>query len=655
MKYLYIPIIAFLGICINVNAQEKSRKEAKGDKYAFCYSYEKAIKYYSHSKVLSVEGQRQLAESYRKSNMNTEAETAYATLISMQSNVLPEDYYNYSMVLKGNGKYYESRKEMDKFQELKPFDLRAKDFGENKQKLTSYLVPNDNYKIHQLGMNSEAQDFGASYYKNQVVFASTRTTSKMIKRDYNANGMPFLDMYVSNVDSGQLSKPKTFENRFDLIMHDGPASFSNNSSFMAYTRNNCDLKGKDKIVNLQIFFSTYKEGKWSKPVPFYLNNNDYSVGQPSLSADGNIMYFTSNMSGGYGGADIYRTVKTEKGEWGVPENMGNTINTESDEMFPFYSNAEGSQKLFFASNGRYGLGGLDIFICEINESSIGRVYNAGTPINSRYDDFAVIIDSKTNKGYFSSDRVGGSGNDDIYAFDFIQAIYTGKKIKGIAKNNLGKPIPNTFITFFDDKGKILDTLTTKDDASYAFLVDSNKLFKITGTRENYLEGISLASSFGRDTVIIADVTLLTKEELIANKMQVIADLGVILELKSVYFDLDKFNIRPDAEVEFNKIVKIMNEYPDMIVELGSYTDCRETIEYNQILSNKRAFASASYIKKRITNPSRITGKGFSESKLTNGCACEGDVVSECTEDDHQKNRRTEFIIIKNLTPTYTAK
>ena len=646
MKYIYILVIALLGICINANAQEKSRKENKGDKYAFCYSYEKAVKSYTNSKVLSIEGQRQLAESYRKLNLNIEAETAYATLINLQTNVLPEDYFNYSMVLKGNGKYYESRKVMDMFQEQKPFDLRAKDFSENKQKLTSYLVPKDNYIIYPLNMNTEAQDFGTSYYKNQIVFVSTRSSKKMIKRDYNANGLPFLDMYVSNVDSGQLSSPKKFDSRFDLKMHDGPASFNGEGNFMAYTRNNYDLKGKDKIVNLQIFFSTNKDGKWSKPVPFYLNNSNFSVGQPSLSEDGNIMYFTSNMPGGFGGADIYKTQKTEKGEWGTPENMGNTINTESDEMFPFYDNAEGSQKLFFASNGRFGLGGLDIFICEINESKIGRVYNAGTPINSRFDDFAVIIDSKTNKGYFSPDRIGGSGNDDIYAFDFIKTIYTGKKIKGIAKDNLGNPIPNTFITFSDDKGKIIDTLTTKEDASYVFLVDSNKMFKIIGTREKYLEGICLASSFGNDTVIIADVTLLTKEELISNKMQVIADLGVILELKSVYFDLDKFNIRPDAEVELNKIIKIMNEYPEMVVELGSYTDCRETKEYNQILSNKRAFASTSYIKKRITNPSRISGKGYSESKLTNGCACEGDAISECTEAEHQKNRRTEFIIIK---------
>jgi outer membrane protein OmpA-like peptidoglycan-associated protein len=203
-------------------------------------------------------------------------------------------------------------------------------------------------------------------------------------------------------------------------MHDGPASFSNNGTVMAFTRNNYDEKRKDRVVELQICFSDYKDGKWSKPVPFFLNSRLYSIGQPCLSEDGNTMYFTSDMPGGFGGADIYRINKNEQGEWGKPENLGDKINTEADEMFPFYE--EKSKVLFFSSNGRFGLGGLDIFSCAVIDSTFGPVSNIGFPLNTQYNDYAAIANPGINKGYFSSDRIGGSGGDDIYSFEFKQPV-----------------------------------------------------------------------------------------------------------------------------------------------------------------------------------------------------------------------------------------
>src|SRR6185437_874863 len=198
---------------------------------------------------------------------------------------------------------------------------------------------------------------------------------------------------------------------------------------------NYELKKKDRVVNLEIYFRNYKDGKWSKPEAFILNNKDYSVGQPCLTADGSTMYFTSNMPGGYGGTDIYRIKKDEKGTWGTPENMGNKLNTEGNEMFPFFE--ENNGVLFFASDGRFGLGGLDIFICLINDTKVGTVYNAGSPLNTQYDDFALITDDKFKTGYFSSNRSGGSGDDDIYAVDILKGLNIGKQIKGFAKDKEG--------------------------------------------------------------------------------------------------------------------------------------------------------------------------------------------------------------------------
>ena len=625
-------------------SQEKSSQELKGDKYAFSYSYNKAIDAYTQADKLTLDGQRKLAKSYSKMNNTTQAEIVYAKLVSEPQGVLPEDYYNYAMVLKGNGKYEEAGICMDKFVALAPNDLRGKDYVANKSKLPILLKDNDKYKLTHLNINTNAEDFGTCYYKNSIVFTSTRANSKLFKKKYNLNGKPFLNIYVSEVDGSQLKDPVIFNKSLDGKMHDGPASFNKEGTFMAFTRNHYHDKSKDKIIELQIYLSTYKDGSWSKAEPFIFNNNDYSVGHPCLSADGNTMYFVSDMPGGFGGTDIYKTSKNDKGEWIKPENLGNTINTEGDEMFPFL--ASGDKTFYFSSNGRFGLGGLDVFMSSINGSSYENTYNAGAPLNTQYDDFAVIEDVKTHKGYFSSNRIGGSGDDDIYTVEFLQVPEVKKTLKGIAKDKDNKQLSNTFITLLDDDKHIIDTMTTGALGSYSFAIESDKKFNLIGKKKNYTDGKNVASSVTKDLIIYADVVLLTKEEVIAQKIEVETDLGKIAELSPIYFDLDKYSIRPDAEIELKKIIKIMNDHPSMVVELSAHTDCRETKAYNQLLSDKRANSSVNYIKKHITKPERITGKGYGKSRLINGCSCDGLVLSTCSEEEHQKNRRTEFIIKK---------
>ena len=418
MKNLFILIIVFIGTCINVFAQKKSSEELKGDKYTFSYSFDKAIDSYIHAKQLSLDGQRRLAENYHKIDQNIQSEEAYFKLISSPEGVLPEDYYNYAMILKTNGKYDEVSKWMNKFNELKPNDLRAKDYAAKNNELTNLSKDAGIYKVEHLNVNSDVLDFGPSYYKNKIVFASSRTTPGSNVRKYNWTRKPFWDMYVSDVDERQLKTPEIFDIGLNGKMNDGPASFSNGGTFMAFTRNNYHDKSKDRVVELQIYFSSFKDGKWSKPEPFFLNNKEYSVGQPCLTSDGNTMYFTSDMPGGYGRADIYRISKDKEGEWGKPENLGNKINTEGYEMFPFFEENKGT--LFFASDGRFGLGGLDIFSCPINGSGVGNVYNAGFPLNTQYNDYAVIVNDNSGNGYFSSDRTGGSGGDDIYSVIMVE-------------------------------------------------------------------------------------------------------------------------------------------------------------------------------------------------------------------------------------------
>ncbi|WP_317898074.1 OmpA family protein [Aurantibacillus circumpalustris] len=696
MKNLYIPIIAFIGMSYTISAQQfalaskrytseidseskiffkkisstlpgenepaakKSKNEIKGDKFYFIYSYNEAIEAYSSEDQLTTDGQRKLAISYYKMHKDTSSETAYLKLFTMKDGNNSEDYFNYSMVLKSVKKYEEAGKWMDKFVEQTPQDLRAIDYKANKASLPLLLENNAKYKINNLNINSDAQDFGTSYYKNKIVFASSRTTKSMPKTSYR-NGKPYLNIYVADVDGDQLKDPENFNKSFNGNMNEGPASFNKEGTFMAYSKNNYTLTKKELIVNIEIYFSTYdkEKDKWSEPESFVLNNKDYSVGQPSLSEDGKTMYFTCNKPGGFGGADLYKVTRDDAGTWGNSTNLGNTINTEGNEVFPFYQEEKGI--LFFASNGHFGLGGLDIFSSTIKGSVFGKATNLGAPLNSSSDDFSILMDSSLTKGYFSSNRVGGSSDDDIYSVKFI----LNKKINGHAKDKNEKYLASTFITLLNDKDYVIDTVTTKSDGAFSFNVESDKDFKLTGEKEKYDDGSNAFSTYGSELIVKSDVTLLLtpkkeeivqakkedivpvkKEKTVAEKIKVNEDLGKIVGFKPIYFDFHEYKIRASAETELNKIVNVLNEYPSMSLQLNAHTDCRSSNAYNQRLSNRRAKSSADYLKSRIKNPERIHAKGYGETKLINACSCDMVDAGNCTEEDHQANRRTEFIIIK---------
>jgi outer membrane protein OmpA-like peptidoglycan-associated protein len=417
MKKLLILILSVLLICPNTKAQDKTRKERKGDKFSFSYAFDKAIDTYSHTKNLSLESRRKLAESYHKMDRNIESEIEYEKIVKATAGVLPEDYFNYAMVLKMNGKQVESNLQMQKFAALSSTDLRAKDYLTHKSDFGNLQIDKGIYRITHLDINTKALEFGPSYYQNKVVFASTRAKQKLFAKKYNWTHSPFWDMYVADIDGNQLKNPVIFEKQLNGNLHDGPASFSKDGSYMAFTRNHYKDKSKDGVVELQLFFTHYKDGKWSEIESFAYNNEAYSVGQPCLSADGKTIYFTSDMPGGYGKADIYRSVKNEKNEWGKPINLGDKINTEGDEMFPFFD--ETNQTLYFSSNGRFGLGGLDIFSSHLKGLEFDDATNIGFPMNTPFDDFAAIVDGKVNRGYFTSNRSGGSGGDDLFSFEIL--------------------------------------------------------------------------------------------------------------------------------------------------------------------------------------------------------------------------------------------
>jgi outer membrane protein OmpA-like peptidoglycan-associated protein len=487
---------------------------------------------------------------------------------------------------------------------------------------------------------------------------------------------------------------------------------------MAFTRDNYRSKSSDGVVKLQIFFSSYDGRRWSEPEPFKLNNPEYSVGHPCLTKDGKTLYFASDMKGGFGGVDLYRIQRDAKGNWGKAENLGAKVNTEGNEVFPFYN--EKIKTLIYSSNGLNGIGGLDVFYARNVNNSFSDPKNIGAPINSAYDDFTFIIDDEVKSGYFASNREGGIGDDDIYSFVVKKSPFGAKRIIGVAKDRKGRTLIDTDVTLYSEDGKAISTIKTLANGAYEFDAEADLIYTLNGVKTKYTEGKNTADTHGKEDVVVADVILdnmfkkligtakdktgeilaetvvrLTEKggpeigtvttlkdgkyafDILANKLYalvgkkpnyldgknsansntpeevIVADV-VLQDLKKdrlihvdpIYFDLNKSFIRPDAALILDKIVEIMNEYPTMEIELGSHTDCRSSATYNIKLSTARAKSSAEYIKKRITRPERIYGKGYGESKLLNNCPCEGKVKSTCTEEEHQLNRRTEFKIIK---------
>ncbi len=708
-------------------------KLKKGENYYQAYSYSESIEKYEGITDKTTEINRRLAESYYNIGKFKKSEKYYETIMLSEEKTT-EDIYNYASVLAINKKYKESEKWMAEFNKLAQNDSRGKLWAENKGFYEGLQKDKGRFVIKNLSINAEHEDFGPAYYKDKIVFASSRQPVKMIKRHWNWNELPFLDIYIADVDTNmQLKSLQKFHKSYNKKYHEGPASFSSDGNFMAFTRNNYQEKSEEGIIKLQLFTAEFIEGEWQKEKPMHFNSSEYSVGHASLTEDGKTMYFASDMPGGIGGVDIYICQKKMDGGWTEPVNLGEKINTEGDEMFPFI-HPEGI--LFFASNGLLGLGGLDIFLSRVTENGFLNLENIGVPVNSSYDDFAFILDEKQESGYFSSNRIDGKGDDDIYMFRLLRPFTFGKLIRGTATDSLENILSNVKVSLYNDSDIVIETQITKEDGKYEFEAEQDKYYSLDGIKLEYTNGKNTADTHTEEYIVIADLELnkwpkfslycIIKDEntqlpldsvkvtltdninhndeiimttgsghffrklegrkindslsyqlklerkgyltesfsynqliyrpgqynmhedlnIVMNAIEVGMDLSKIIDINPIYFDLNKSNIRPDAAIELDKIVKVMNENQTMVIELGSHTDCRASAAYNRSLSDRRAKSSAKYVRERISYPDRIFGKGYGESKLINHCACEGSRKVPCTEKEHQENRRTEFKIIK---------
>ncbi|UGU16730.1 OmpA family protein [Sinomicrobium kalidii] len=575
-----------------------------------------------------------LGDSYYYNTNMEEAERWYGILISKYENEVEPDYlFRYAQALKGNRKYDAAMKWMKASAERGGSDpevLRLLEEGDYYTRLTNpraKLFGN----VHNLAINTEYSDFGGFIFGDRFYFASTRP-SKGRTRIYDWNKQPFLNIYAGHRIGNEVDEVNKLEGEINTQYHEATLAITSDGRTMYFTRDNADNgkrseKDEEGTVHLQLYKATLdEEGKWGDITALPFNNISYSVGHPALSPDEEKLYFVSDMPGGHGVTDIYVVDINDDGSYGTPQNLGSPVNTRGREMFPF---VDKDGVLYFSSNGHPGLGGLDIVKSEPQNGRFGKVTNPGVPINSALDDFAFMMNGDNTEGYLSSNRLGGKGDDDIYHFTArdCEVAISGK----VTDSRTEEPLIEASVRLIEPGGGVVAKVLTDVDGMYTLKGDClDGAYTVVADMEDYRSGQKEINVKGKEeaTANLALTPLIIEDEIVINP---------------IYFDYDKWNIRPDAEYELEHIVSVMNAHPEMIIKIESHTDSRGNDAYNEKLSDNRAKATRDYLYSRGIAENRIESAiGYGEKQLLNNCSNGVD----CTEEEHQLNRRSAFIIVQ---------
>ncbi len=639
-----IKTLPLLLLCFGLNAQTSDIKKA--DKQYSDLAYVDAIKTYERIAEKGYESPeifQKLGNSYYFNAKLKEANVWYTKLFNLKQEVEPEYYYRYAQTLKAVADYNKANEYMDKFNKLSGFDSRAILYKNQKNYKEVIDKNSGRFVIKTTDINSKASDYGTAFFGDQVLFASARDTVGFVRINTKWTSNSFTNLYTSKkADDGSLSKAKKFSKSVNSKLHEDTPVFTKNQKIVYFTRNNYTDgkigKDDDQVILLKLYRASLVDDKWVDVVEVPFNSDKYSVAHPALSPDEKTLYFASNMPGSKGQSDIFKVDITGDNTYGPPVNLTGGLNTEGRETFPFITD---DNELYFASDGHQGLGGLDVFATKLKKDGMpGAIINIGAPINGPMDDFAFIMDSKTRAGYFSSNREGGKGLDDIYSFieEKKLTLECNQELAGVVTNSeTGEILDNAKVTLYDANFKELQSVTSDSQGNYAFSVECGKKYYIRGEKEEYETqeaSIIIPNESGKSKLPIATAKKL-------KEVKVGTDLAKTFDIKIIYFDLDKSFIRKDASLELEKILDVMKQNPSMKVDVRSHTDSRQTHQYNEALSDRRAKSTVAWLIKNGIKADRLTGKGYGENQLVNNCA---DGV-ECSEVDHQLNRRSEFIII----------
>jgi len=503
------------------------------------------------------------------------------------------------------------------------------------------------YTVKSVKINTKDSEFGTTFYgKGKVVYAAPKDNAVITRTVWSENKQAFLDLYIGTItEDGEIEGKQRVLGDVNNKFHEGIVSFTKDLKTVYFDANNYTSKKKAKkdstgMVNIQLYKADVGEnGSWTNVVKLPFNNDEYSTGHPALSLDDKKLYMISDRPGSVGKTDIYVVDINDDESYGNPKNLGPRINTEDREMFPFISD---ENILYFSSNGHPGYGELDIFASKIFDNTVSEPINLEDKVNSKKDDFAYIIDDTKHKGYFSSNRKGGKGDDDIYGFVASPPLYIdcNQAIAGIVRDKeTNELIPGAVVILQDEQGIQLAIATADEiDASFSFEGDCDTNYKIVASAQGYLQ-----EELDIKTVNDIDADPLQTDVGLAPELIVVNE-KIMININTIYFDFDKWNIRLDAAKELDKVIAVMKDHPSMLIEGGSHTDSRATEAYNERLSAKRAKATMDYIIAGGIDASRITSKGYGERQLVNNCSS---FVKGCTRAQHQLNRRTEFVIVND--------
>jgi outer membrane protein OmpA-like peptidoglycan-associated protein/tetratricopeptide (TPR) repeat protein len=698
MKRIFLIVIVFSLQFINAQTPDLQRAKILFERTF----YSEAIPLYE--KVIqgnrSIEVVKNLADCYYFTNEYENAQRQYLFLMTRFKTGLEEEYYfRYSQTLKATGDYEESNNVIRDYLIGTNNKESLNDFEKENKNLENVTAIGSRFKIKNLAINTANSEFGAVKKGLNIVFSGIKKKEGLFDKKYKWNNEPYLDLLTVGIENSNSSGSMVnyFSDELNTALHEANAVFTKDGKTVYFTRNNFKkgkrAKNSDKISNLQIFKAELIDGKWGNIVSLPFNSDDYSTEHPALSNDEKTLYFASDMPGTLGSLDIF-SVSINSVDYGTPKNLGDKINTVRKEQFPFVSK---DNKLYFSSNGHTGYGSLDVFVSEIANNSFSKPLNIGLPVNSGFDDFSFTIDSESKDGYFSSNRPGGKGNDDIYELKETKALVIedcAQLIAGIITDLDTKiPLESALVSLQNaDKVEIQKVMTTQDgkfsfavacETGYSVLASKHeytkdsKSFKLNSERNRISdasmslksasmikkeeeiaiqkkrnEEIALLEKDKKDKLIAAqkeiEIGQIKKKEkidhIIANEKDVVKDKDrLIIKTEPIYFDYDLWYIRKESKPILNRVIEIMKKYPDMVVEIGSHTDNRGNANYNLNLSTNRAESTKAYFINQGIVEKRIIAKGYGETVQIVKC----EPSESCTEEKHELNRRSEFVI-KNL-------
>ncbi len=632
MKKIYTILLLIVVSTTIVSAQNSKTKKADNlyDRLAYtdaAQAYQKVLKRGTTDAYVF----ERLANCYYFINDTKKAEMYYKR-VARSKDANPEAIYNYAQSLKANGKFSDYNTWMKNFAKLSPNDTRVKEFMKNPNYIPKIMDDMARYTATNMeDINSEYADFGGIVYGKDFYFASGRNTSR---KTYQWNEEPYLEIYKATNVGGTMKNAELLKGDVNTKYHESNAVISADGKRMYFDRNDYFEGDYDKSENginqINLYYAENIDGKgWSGVVSVPFNNNEYSTGHPALSQDGKTLYFVSDMPGGKGGSDIYMVAINNDGSLGTPKRLGDNINTEGKELFP-YLDSNGT--LYFSSDGHMGIGGLDVFYAEAQGDGFGVVTNLGKGVNSTADDFAYKYDPTTQSGYVSSNREGegGMGSDDIYMVEAVEIPCEVTIAVLVTNQNTNAAVAGARVDLYDTMGNRLSTKTSNIDGMVSFKAACDQAHELQAVLADYESGVAKVAS-ANDQKVSATIALKPIEEIIVEDQIV---------LNPILFDFDKSNIKPQAAFELDKVVSVMNKYPEMVIAVGSHTDSRATDAYNLSLSEARAQSTVQYIISKGISGKRISGKGFGETQPKVSC---GDT---CSEAEHQLNRRSEFTIVK---------